>query len=164
MKNLKTLSIFAATVLFIGLFSACGNKDKTDEADNKLGKMEVVIPDELKDNPELVDYIKGMSEVVDEYALLMDDMIDEMDGIQGKDWDELKLGEQLKVTKTAAKFAMKAAPITAKWAEYEAKRNVVYEDLSDEDLMAMETLMTRFENRMKQIEEKNQEFFGNADV
>jgi hypothetical protein len=161
MKTIKYTFGVVSIVLLSTIFTSCGSKgDSSADAEDRFGKMEVVIPDELKDNPEIVEYIESMSEVVDEYALLMDDMIGEMDGIAGKDWDELKISEQLKLTKTAAKFAMKSAPITVKWGELEAKRSITDNDLSEDELVALESVLLRFEKRMEQIEEKNQDFFS----
>ena len=163
MKRIKNaMTLFTIVLLSVTMVS-CGGKDSTKKAENQLGKMEVVVPAELKDNPEIVAYIEGMSDVVDAYALLMDEMIGNLSGMEGKEWDELKIGEQLKLTKAAAQFAMKAAPITARWAEYEAKKGTVVNELSEEEMMALETVYKRFEKRMEQIEEKNQDFFEGVD-
>jgi hypothetical protein len=160
MKNNRNFFILFALMLLSFSLISCGGKNEKQSADNQLGKMEVVIPDVLKDNPEIVEYIEGMSEVVDQYAMLIDDMVGDLEGFEGKDWNELKIGEQLKLTKAAAQFAVKAAPITAKWAEFELKRNMIDQELTEEELMALETVLDRFEKRMEQIEERNQEFFG----
>ena len=163
MKRIKNaMTLFTIVLLSVTMVS-CGGKDSTKKAENQLGKMEVVVPAELKDNPEIVAYIEGMSDVVDAYALLMDEMIGNLSGMEGKEWDELKIGEQLKLTKAAAQFAMKAAPITARWAEYEAKKGTVVNELSEEEMMALETVYKRLEKRMEQIEEKNQDFFEGVD-
>ena len=163
MKSLKNaISLFVVILLAVSMVS-CGGRDSAKKAENRLGKLEVVIPDELKDNPEIVTYIEGMSEVVDSYALLMDEMIGDLSGFEGQAREDLKIGEQLKLTKAAAKFAMKAAPITAKWAEYEVKKGTVVDELTEEEILAFEALLKRFEQRMVQIEEKNQEFFGGMD-
>jgi hypothetical protein len=160
MKSIKKGMTLMAIILLAATMMSCGNKESSKKAEDRLGKMEVVIPGELQDNPEIVAYIEGMSEVVDAYALLMDEMIGELSGMEGKEWEELKIGEQLKLTKAAAKFAMKAAPITTKWAEYELNKGTVVNELTEEELMALETVYRRFEKRMEQIEEKNQSFFG----
>ncbi len=163
MKPIKNaMTLFVIVLLSVTMVS-CGSKDSKKKADNQLGKMEVVIPAELKDNPEIVDYIESMSEVVDAYSLLMDEMIGDLSGMEGKSWDELKIGEQLKLTKAGTQFAMKAAPITARWAEYEAKKGTVVNELTEEEMLALETVYKRFEKRMAQIEEKNQDFFGGVD-
>lgn len=160
MKSIKKEMTLMAIILLSATMMSCGGKESSKKAENRLGKMEVEIPGELKDNPEIVAYIEGMSEVVDAYALLMDEMIGELSGMEGKEWEELKMGEQLKLTKAAAKFAMKAAPITTKWAEYELNKGTVVNELTEEEMMALETVYRRFEKRMEQIEEKNQAFFG----
>jgi hypothetical protein len=160
MKSLKNAMFLFAVVLISVAMVSCGGRDSSKKAEDRLGKLEVVIPDELKDNPEIITYIEGMSEVVDSYALLMDEMIGDLSGFEGKEWEDLKIGEQLKLTRLAATFAMKAAPITAKWAEYEVKKGNVTDELTEEEMMALETVYRRFEKRMEQIEEKNREFFG----
>jgi hypothetical protein len=160
MKSIKKGMTLMAVFLLAATMMSCGSKESSKKAEDRLGKMEVEIPGELQDNPEIVAYIEGISEVVDAYAVLMDEMIGELSGMEEKEWEELKMGEQLKLTKAAAKFAMKAAPITTKWAEYELNKGSVVNELTEEELMALETVYMRFEKRMEQIEEKNQAFFG----
>lgn len=163
MKNTKSLLSGLLILIFSLSIVSCGGKKTSKTESNQLGRMEVVIPDELKENKEIVTYIEGMSELVDDYALLLDDMIKDLDGYHGKDWEDLSIREQLKLTKTGAQFAMKAAPITAKWREFEIKKGTLEGDLSEEELMALETIMKRFEKRMEEIEARNQDFFGQAE-
>ncbi len=159
MKKSNYLIVGLSLFLMLGLLTSCGNKDK-DEPVDKLGKMEVVIPDELKDNPEMVEYITGMTEVVDEYAVVIDEIIPKMAPFKGKTFDELKLGEQLKFTKILAEAGIKSAPVMVKWADYEMKRDVLNSELTEDELMALETVWTRFEERMAQIERKHSDVFG----
>ena len=152
-----------STFLLIAIFlTSCGGNKKEEEKTDKLGKMEVVIPDALKDNPEMVEYIEGMTEVVDEYAIMIDGMVDEFDEFIGKTFEELNMREKIKVTAKGAEAAMKSAPILMKWAELENTHTVFDNDLSEDELMALETVMLRFEERMKQIEERHTDVF-NAD-
>jgi hypothetical protein len=121
--------------------------------------MEVVIPDALKDNPEIVAYIEGMSEVVDGYALLLDETIPKLEGMQGKTFEELTMREKVKLTSIAAEVSMKSAPLMTKWAELESKQSLMDDELTEEEVLALEALTKRFEQRLIQIQERNQEFF-----
>lgn len=159
MKKANYVIAFVAIFLLTGILTSCGSDKKNDELVNRLGKMEVIIPDELQDNPEMVEYIEGMTEIVDSYAFMFDEMIEEMSQYKGKDFDDLNMREKIKFTATAAEIAIKSAPVMVKWAEYEAKRSAFDDELTEEELMALESVCLRFEKRMEQIEERHSEFF-----
>lgn len=150
--------LMTAFLLIAVFLTSCGGK-KEEEKIDKLGKMEVVIPDALKDNPEMVAYVEGMTEVVDEYAILIDNMVEDFDDFIGKNFDELNMREKIKFTAKGAEAAMKSAPIMIKWAELENKHAVYDLELSEDELLALGTVMTRFEERMKQIEERHTDVF-----
>jgi hypothetical protein len=160
MKKTNYLLSMTAFLLIAIFITSCGGNKKEEEKKDKLGKMEVVIPDALKDNPALVEYLEGMTEVVDEYAILIDGMVDEFDDFIGKTFDELNMREKIKFTAKGAEAAMKSAPILLKWAELENTHAVFDLELSEDELMAMETVMLRFEERMKQIEERHSDVFN----
>ena len=163
MKTLRNLSVLFLAVSLSVFSASCnrgGGDDATETADEKLGKMEIVIPDELKDNPEVVEYIEGMSEVADAYALLMDEMIEELGGYDESSFEDLSMKDKIKFTRSAAEFSMKSAPILAKWAEHQSRRTMMLdEELTEEELMALEAVLARFEARMEQIEAKHADYF-----
>lgn len=160
MKKTNYLIAGLSLILMLGILTSCGGDKKKDEPTDKLGKMELVIPDALKDNPEMVEYVEGMTGVVDDYAVLMDEMVNKMGPFKGKNFDELKLGQQIKFTALISEVGIKSAPIMVKWSEFEMQRSVFDGDLTDDELLALETVWTRFEERMKQIEEKHSDFFN----
>ncbi|MGQ1908691.1 hypothetical protein ACT3CE_02770 [Marinifilum sp. RC60d5] len=147
MKNLK----FLFSGLALALLISCGGGNKVDD---KLGKMEVEIPAELKDNKEVVEFIVGMSEVADEYALMIDETMEDVGEYVGVDESELGMIDQLKLVKATAQIAVKSTTIMGKWGEYMDKRSQLGEQLSDEELVALEIVWTRFEKRMEQIQAK----------
>lgn len=139
---------------------ACGGKDKaSDNADKRLGKLEVEIPAELEGNKEIVSYIHGMNEVADQYAILMDDMFDEVGDLSGKDPEELSMMEQLRLVKATSEVAVRSAEIMGAWAEYMEQRESLNEQLSEDELQALEAVFIRFEQRMTQIMEKHEDLF-----
>ncbi len=156
--NLNRLfNLLAILSLSIALTS-CGGKKEENKADKKLGKLEVEIPAELKDNPEAVEYINGMVEVADDYALLVDELFEECGEYVGMEEEDLSMKDKLKLTSASAKYALSATEVLAKWAEYETKRVEMYEEMTEDDIEAMKVVYEHVEKRFEQIEEKYQEF------
>ncbi|MBI9062025.1 MAG: hypothetical protein JEZ14_08540 [Marinilabiliaceae bacterium] len=155
--NLGQLLIILSLVL-----SSCGSSKK-DTANMRLGKMEVEIPAELKDKPEVVEYIEGMSQVADQYALMIDDMLEEVGEYEGVKQEDLSIMDQIKLTKVTAEVAIRSAEILGKWAGYQDKRDNLEEQLSDEELEALAGVWKRFEARIMQIETRHSEVFDKED-
>lgn len=141
------------------ILSSCGSNNSND-ANKRLGKMEVQIPAELENNKEVVEYITGMSQVADEYAILIDDMLEEVGEYAGMEEEELGMMDKIRLTKATAEVALRSTEIMAKWAEYQNKRNNLEEQLSDAELQALESVWKRFEERIQQIEARHSEVFN----
>ncbi|MHA7109700.1 hypothetical protein ACRTDU_06215 [Sunxiuqinia elliptica] len=153
MKQIFHISFALFLALLMG---ACGSNSKS-EANKRLGKIEVEIPAELKNKPEVVKYIKGMSEIADDYALLIDDMFEEVGEYAGKDESELSMIDKVKLTKATAEVAIRSAEIVGKWGEYQNKRTQLEKQLSDAETEALENVWKRFEQRIEQIEARHSE-------
>lgn len=154
MKNLKQ-TVIAFIVVPMLLMSCSGNSSKnSSEADQKLGKLKVEIPAELNDKPEVVNYINGMNEVADEYALIIDQVMDEAGHLVGVPEEDLTMMQKIKLVKLTAEVASKSTVTMAKWAEYQEQRVAIEEQMTDEELEALNTVWTRFEERIKQIDNK----------
>lgn len=142
-------------LLLIGIITlsltACGDKNK---ADNKLGKLELEIPTELKDNPEAIAFIKGMNKIVDDYAMLIDNALNDVGELAGKNKEELSMIENMKLLKATGEIVIGAAPIMLKWGEYLEKRESINQQLTTDELKAMESSLKRLEQRMAQIDNK----------
>lgn len=162
-KVRKNSIYFTSAMLFsLVMFTmfACGGKEKAnDTADKRLGKLEVEIPAELEENEEIVAYIEGMNEVADQYAILMDDMLEEVGDLSGKEPEELSMMEQLRLVKATGEVTVRSAEIMSRWSEYIDQRDSLNEQLSEEELQALEAVYTRFEQRMTQIMEKHEDLF-----
>ena len=148
MRKLTYLLLIAIVAINL---AACGSKNK---ADNKLGKLELQIPPELKDKPEAVAFIKGMNEVVDDYAVLIDNALEDVGDLAGKNEEELSMLESMRLIKATGEITIGAAPIMVKWGEYMEKRAGLNEQLTDDELLALEGTWKRLEERMAQIEKK----------
>ena len=148
MKKLTYLLLISIVV--IGLTS-CGSKNK---ADNKLGKLELQIPHELKDKPEAIAFIKGMNEVVDDYAVIIDNALSDVGDLAGKDEEDLSMFENIRLVKATGEIAIGAAPLMVKWVTYMEKRDSLNMQLTEDELIALESSCNRLEQRMAQIETK----------
>lgn len=157
-----TLAVFAALLFF----SSCGDSSKKasspqkTEADNKLGKLDVEIPESLKNKPEVVAYIHDMSKVADDYAILIDKTLEDFGDYQNKDFEQLGMMDKIKVMKASAEIGFKSMEMMAKWGEYHDKLNLFKEDLTEDETLALETVVNRFEERMKQIKKKHAKYFS----
>jgi len=152
MKNYITLLLIVPTFI---LFTACGGGKNNSTADNKLGKLEVEIPKELEGNKEVVAFIEGMAEVSDDYAIMIDETLEKTGEFIGKESEELSMMEQLKLVKVTGEIAIKSATIMEKWGTFMDQRTSLEEQLSDDEVKALETVFKRFEQRFDQIEEKH---------
>ncbi len=66
--------------------------------------------------------------------------------------------DKLKLMKATSEVGFKSIDIMSKWSNYHNKRNFFLEDLSDDEAIALESVLTRFEERMQQIERKHTKF------
>lgn len=153
---MKKLSYLLLVGFVTVMFTACGSKNN---ADNKLGKLELEIPVELKDNPEAIAYLKGMNKVVDDYAVIIDNALSDVGDLAGKSEEDLSMLENMRLLKATGEIAIGVAPIMTKWVNYMEEREKLNEQLTDNELVALESSWRRLEQRMTQIEEKyNKDF------
>ncbi len=151
-----TLAIFTLSMLL----SSCGGSSQKTEADNKLGKLDVEIPASLKNKPEVVAYIHSMSRVTDDYAILIDKTLEDFGDYQNKDFEELGMMDKIKVMKATTDVGFKSMDMMAKWAESHDKLNLFKEDLTEDETLALQTVVNRFEERMEQIKNKHAKYFN----
>lgn len=148
MNRIKILFLSLVAVLLV----SCGGSGS--DADNKLGKLDIEIPEELKDNKEAVEYIENMAAISDEYALMIDKVLEDVGHLVGKDESELGMMDKLKLVKATGEITIGSAEVMGKWGEYMEKRHELEDLLNDDQLKAMEVVMNRFEQRMEQINAK----------
>ena len=158
MKKRNSIFIINLLTITMLLYSCGGDKQKT-AADNKLGKLDVEIPASLKNKPEVVTYIHDMNKVADDYALLIDQVLTDFRGFEKKDIDNMGMMDKIKFMKVSAEVGFKSLDMISKWGDYHNKLELFKEDLNEDQTLALESVMKRFEERMKQIEEKHSKFF-----
>jgi hypothetical protein len=153
-KNLFYLSISLIVAMFIN--SCSGGKTSEQEAvDEQLGKLErIEIPASLKNKPEVVAFIKEMEVLTDEFALVVDKTAIEAKEYKGKNLDELGFAEKIQLTKLSSELSFKSLQMIAKWAEFTDKRFSMQQVLNEDEIKAFDAIFNRFQERMKQIEDK----------
>ena len=158
MKKNKNVLLFAI-ILFSMSFNSCTkNKEKT-AADHQLGKIEVEIPKSLQNKPEVVAYIHDMSKIADDYAIMIDQVLTDFKGFEGKDMEKMGMMDKIKFMKVSAEVGFKSVDIMSKWGDYHNKVNFFKDDLTEDETLALESVLKRFEERMGQIGKKHEKFF-----
>ncbi len=149
------------TFLVVIFFAtACGSDSANTAADNKFGKLKIEVPASLKDNPAACEYIKEMNVIVDEFAVLFDEVIEDCAEYKGMKEEDLSFADKITLTKATAKFAMGSVEILGKWGNCETKRLEIDKDLTSEQRKDLDKVYNRVEKRMEQIQEKHKEFFA----
>lgn len=161
MRGFFTLTV---TILTVSLLSpSCtGNSQKTP-ADNKLGRLEVEIPTTLRDKPEVVAYIHDMNKIADDYAMLIDQVLTDLGEFENKDMENLGMMDKIRLMKVSTEVGFKSIEIMSKWGDYHDKVNIFKEDLTEDEALALESVLKRFEERMSQIEKRHAKFFKDKD-
>lgn len=157
-KGVFTIALVIITTSM--LWYSCGGDKKKTVADSKLGKLEVEIPQSLKDKPDVVNYIHDMNKIADDYAMIIDQVLSDFKGYDSKDMENLSMMDKIKLMKVSAEVGFKSLDIMSKWGEYHNKVNLFKEDLTEDETVALESVLKRFEERMKQIEEKHSKFLN----
>lgn len=157
----SNLFAYTVAVLAFSMFSySCTDTSQKTVADSKLGTLKVEIPETLKDKPEVVAYIHDMSKVADDYAILIDKTLEDFGDYQNKDFEKLGMMDKIKVMKASAEIGFKSMEMMAKWGDYHDKMNLFKEDLTEDETLALESVVNRFEERMKQIKKKHSKYFN----
>lgn len=158
----KTLILALAVISFFFTVCSCSDKNKTQTpADDKFGKLEVAIPESLKDKPEVVAYIKETANITDEYALLIDKVVEDAGEYKGIKEEDLSTTDKIKLTQIAAEVGFKSIELMGKWAEFTEKRVSLEENMSEDEIKSFDAVYKRFEERMEQVKAKHAEFFDN---
>ncbi len=165
---MKIFNYFVAITFILSIVSCSsnsGNSEAENDANKKLGKLEIDIPENLKDNQEVCEYIKATNEAVDAYALTLDNLIENTAEIALKkeEFEELGMMDKITIIKALGEYTMATGEIMAKWTEAAEKRIDFEKNLSEDEVEALATVFVRFEERIKQIEQKYDKIYGDID-
>ncbi len=163
LKNKQMKRVLSITLIMgvLALASCSSNKEKKQtDADKKFGKLKVEIPESLKDKPEIVSYINETARLADEYALLIDKVVEEAGEYKGVEEEDLGMMDKIKLTKIASEVGLKSLEIMGRWAQCTEKHISIQETLTEEEAKAFEEVFKHFEKRMEQVEERHSDFFN----
>jgi hypothetical protein len=162
MIGVKRFSPFlGVAVCLICMLSCSSGAQKETLADKKLGKIKLEIPESLSNKPEIVEYLQGMNQVIDDYVIIIDETAEKAKPFRGKDFEKLGLVDKAKITKITTEATYKSMEVLARWAEMQDKRLSLEQNLSEDEVQALNTVFDRFQKRMEQIEVKYKDVFAN---
>lgn len=144
-------------VITIILFSyGCGSKEKKadKEITSSFTPMEVVIPDELKDNPKAVEYINNMAIATDAYAMAVDKLAAEVTKMGLKEGEEPSTMQKIKLMTVLAEHFEEISKTSEPMIKYFEGSSFMQDEFSDAELAAFVTVMDRFQARMEELEKK----------
>ncbi len=152
------VKLFFVVTVLLGMQACFGKKEKkADTANESLGAIEVEIPEALQENEEVVLFIQDMSKAVDEFAHTVDRFYMEAGDLMGKEVEELSMMDKMKLMKVSGQAMLETTRIMESYGGYLEQKDSLMNNLSEEDILALETVWLRFEKRMEQIEEKYQD-------
>ncbi|MDD2277750.1 MAG: hypothetical protein PHS05_01680 [Bacteroidales bacterium] len=153
MKKITILSI-AITCLFI--LGSCGSKEKKAASDyvSTFEPMQIEIPAELKDNPEAVEYINGMTKAVDAYSIALDKVAAEIYKMGLKEGEEPSTMQKIKLIQVLAVHFEELSKSSEPFMKFMEQSNYLNGKLTEEEQLAFTTVMQRFEKRMGELEQK----------
>jgi len=155
--NIRLVLNFA---IFLLLFTACKNDEP--KADNSLGFMEVEIPNNLKSKEEVVAYINSMSQIIDDYAMKMDRILDEFDDYVGDGAEEMGMIEKMKMASVILEFGSKSSDFQSQFEDLQQQKKLFEKELKEDEIDSLNVFSERFEQRMMQIISRHPELFNDT--
>lgn len=151
-KSIASLFVIVTLILSFG----CGSKEKKveNELTSSFEPMEVVIPDELKDNPEAVEYINNMAKATDAYAMAVDKFASEVYKMGLKEGEEPTTMQKIKLMTILAEHFEEIAKTSEPMFKYFEESSFMQNEFNDTELAAFATVMDRFQARMEELEKK----------
>ncbi|MCD6347533.1 MAG: hypothetical protein J7L96_08960 [Bacteroidales bacterium] len=155
----KIPKLFIALFFASAILSSCSSGNKTNP--DFLTPISIDIPDEIKEDRELVDLVKSSEKAINEFSDNIEQLaLDSKDILDTKEEDQT-LMDGLKVAQLMLQFASNSSQM----AETLEKFNTYVEarlsqgGINDEQQKALETVAKAFEKRINQIDEKYDEYF-----
>lgn len=145
--------IFRNTALLIVLVIACSCSGTKSSADH-LPPLKIEVPAELKDNAEVVRFIKESEEAINLYTQSAEDLAEDCKSFAGKKEEDLSVLDKVKMLNAVGQFTANFAQFGAKYGEMTEQTKLFEEGMNEEQAAALATVLDAFKNRMQQIEEK----------
>jgi hypothetical protein len=153
MKKFLSISLILTSLL---VAVGCGSSEKKSEKEvaSTFTPMEVVIPDELKDNPEAIEYINNMAKAADAYAMAVDKLASEVTKMGLKEGEEPSTMQKIKLMTILAEHFEEIAKSSEPMVTYFEESNFMLNEFNEAEMAAFESVMNRFQARMEELEKK----------
>jgi len=152
----KTLHITLAMVI-AALLGACSSSPKDQPEPDYLPELKAEIPDELQDNPEVVEYIETTTEALNELSINLEDLFVKIEPYVKKDESELSTMEKLKMSKHVLAFTAQMAKVGARMATMKQTYHMMSDNLTQEEQQALDVINETFEKRIRELDKKYQD-------
>lgn len=148
MKNFKYILIVAFVVFLASCSDSTKNKVET------MPPLEVEIPAELQDNPEVVKFIRASEKSINEFANKVEKFYIQNPELLSKEAEEMSMVEKLKVMKVAGEMAISFGEFSMHYAEMNSKMENFEALMDEEQVVAMAAVGEAFEKRMRILEQR----------
>lgn len=145
---------FAAIIIMTAILASCGQSGKKT---GSLPPVEIEIPSELKDNPEVVAFIKESEKTINEFTVTVEEMVEKMKPYADENFDDLGMATQMRLMAIMGTAAMSFAEFTVKQAEIMEQGQYFEGQLNEDHGQAVGMVLHTFAERLELLEEKFKE-------
>ena len=151
----KTILLLLITSL---LFTACSGEKKSKRSADLLPPMEITIPDEIKDDTELVELVKSSEKAINEVSDNFEKIIVDFEEYFDDDFnmEEAGMTDKIKIGKVMIDVVTNSTSMLTTMEKFnnyvENKKELG--DFNESQIKAVEHVGEAFKNRMQEIETK----------
>lgn len=126
-----------------------------------LPPLNIEIPSELNDNQELVDFIKNSEKDINDLTINLEQLAEDTRNYIHKEAEDLSTMEKVKFVAAVSKFSIGMMETTASYQQMLEKSQLYEKSLSEDEILALETVMNSFKKRMEEINNKYEAYNEN---
>ncbi len=156
---------FILTLLSVFIVLSCGSADekKTKETKEKETVKEKAydkkgfvfeMPSELKGSAEIEAYFEELYVNLDQFADILEEMVDEFEAAGVKIDDEPSIGQQLAIAQIVAPKAMAINEVTSNIAQLQMKAYGIMDTLTVERLKAFQAFDKKYQERFDELNKR----------
>ena len=159
MKKNLTTTVFTLLIITV-LISSCTSGRKRDA--NFLPPVKIEIPNEIKNDKELVDIVKASEKAINEFSDNIERIAVDGKVILNKEDEDLTLMDQMKLAKMAVEFVSNSTQMASALDKFDTYVNSKQEQgiINDAQLKALEQVASKFSARMDEIDAKYQKYYN----
>jgi len=150
-KRIRLIGVMLLATVF---FMSCSLNRKG----NYLPPIKIEIPEILENNAEVSNFIEQSTVAINDWAIILEDLVVECAPYIGKTEVELSATEKEKLGKAMMDFVANMGEFAVKMAELEQTASTIEYNLSEEELEPWKLINTQFKNRIDELNKKYQDF------